>query len=287
MVSRQNRHSFSNDLTTAGCLTCRKRKVRCKGGDPCQNCSKMSITCRSSFDANLKVSEGGLGSRKRLSSQSESNSRARHEQIFSSLLTNMEPLIRLPAARGQQENHQQSRFQQINTISQPDISTSNIDEAQDLPLIFHGSPKQELFSVTSPPDLGFSLESFLSQPILSHLMAFPTSPSYATLNIDQLQRGLNNKIDIDGYDVSDCELPCHHLDFVTQRTASTPDTEERTSLQRKFADTSASDTQFNPLLADADSDTFYLSHYETCISNTYTLKDDVKWNYLTFIVNFI
>ena len=39
----------------AGCLTCRKRKVRCHGGNPCQNCSRMNITCHSSFDTNLRI----------------------------------------------------------------------------------------------------------------------------------------------------------------------------------------------------------------------------------------
>ncbi|KAM7194759.1 hypothetical protein V8F20_007779, partial [Naviculisporaceae sp. PSN 640] len=38
-----------------GCLTCRKRKVRCRGGDPCQNCARMNITCHSSFDTNLRI----------------------------------------------------------------------------------------------------------------------------------------------------------------------------------------------------------------------------------------
>src|SRR5688500_2135355 len=43
-------------LTRAtGCLTCRKRKVRCHGGNPCQNCSRMNITCHSSFDTNLRI----------------------------------------------------------------------------------------------------------------------------------------------------------------------------------------------------------------------------------------
>ncbi|KAK3399010.1 hypothetical protein B0T20DRAFT_452585 [Sordaria brevicollis] len=41
--------------TFHGCLTCRKRKVRCKGGDPCQNCTRMNITCHSSFDTNLRI----------------------------------------------------------------------------------------------------------------------------------------------------------------------------------------------------------------------------------------
>ncbi|KAK3325639.1 hypothetical protein B0H66DRAFT_133253 [Apodospora peruviana] len=41
--------------TFHGCLTCRKRKVRCRGGDPCQNCSRMNITCHSSFDTNLRI----------------------------------------------------------------------------------------------------------------------------------------------------------------------------------------------------------------------------------------
>lgn len=36
-------------------MTCRKRKVRCKGGDPCQNCARMNITCHSSFDTNLRI----------------------------------------------------------------------------------------------------------------------------------------------------------------------------------------------------------------------------------------
>ncbi|KAK1760731.1 hypothetical protein QBC47DRAFT_368043 [Echria macrotheca] len=38
-----------------GCLTCRKRKVRCHGGNPCQNCSRMNITCHSSFETNLRI----------------------------------------------------------------------------------------------------------------------------------------------------------------------------------------------------------------------------------------
>ncbi|KAM7221751.1 hypothetical protein V8F06_002959 [Rhypophila decipiens] len=41
--------------TFHGCLTCRKRKVRCRGGDPCQNCARMNITCHSSFDTNLRI----------------------------------------------------------------------------------------------------------------------------------------------------------------------------------------------------------------------------------------
>ncbi|KAK1835826.1 hypothetical protein QBC39DRAFT_339715 [Podospora conica] len=41
--------------TFHGCLTCRKRKVRCLGGSPCQNCSRMNITCHSSFDTNLRI----------------------------------------------------------------------------------------------------------------------------------------------------------------------------------------------------------------------------------------
>ncbi|KAK4453611.1 hypothetical protein QBC34DRAFT_189100 [Podospora aff. communis PSN243] len=41
--------------TFHGCLTCRKRKVRCHGGNPCQNCSRMNITCHSSFDTNLRI----------------------------------------------------------------------------------------------------------------------------------------------------------------------------------------------------------------------------------------
>lgn len=41
--------------TFHGCLTCRKRKVRCHGGTPCQNCSRMNITCHSSFDTNLRI----------------------------------------------------------------------------------------------------------------------------------------------------------------------------------------------------------------------------------------
>ncbi|KAK4193085.1 hypothetical protein QBC35DRAFT_458804 [Podospora australis] len=41
--------------TFHGCLTCRKRKVRCLGGNPCQNCSRMNITCHSSFETNLRI----------------------------------------------------------------------------------------------------------------------------------------------------------------------------------------------------------------------------------------
>ncbi|KAK4669715.1 uncharacterized protein QC763_205450 [Podospora pseudopauciseta] len=42
--------------TFHGCLTCRKRKVRCLGGSPsCQNCSRMNITCHSSFETNLRI----------------------------------------------------------------------------------------------------------------------------------------------------------------------------------------------------------------------------------------
>ncbi|KAK3297550.1 uncharacterized protein B0H64DRAFT_372899 [Chaetomium fimeti] len=41
--------------TFHGCLTCRRRKVRCLGGSPCPNCSKMNIACHSSFETNLRV----------------------------------------------------------------------------------------------------------------------------------------------------------------------------------------------------------------------------------------
>ncbi|KAK3308659.1 uncharacterized protein B0T15DRAFT_524931 [Chaetomium strumarium] len=41
--------------TFHGCLTCRRRKVRCLGGNPCLNCSRMSVTCHSSFDTNLRI----------------------------------------------------------------------------------------------------------------------------------------------------------------------------------------------------------------------------------------
>ncbi|KAK4229870.1 hypothetical protein QBC38DRAFT_79494 [Podospora fimiseda] len=42
--------------TFHGCLTCRKRKVRCLGGgNPCQNCTRMNITCHSSFETNLRI----------------------------------------------------------------------------------------------------------------------------------------------------------------------------------------------------------------------------------------
>ncbi len=38
-----------------GCLTCRRRKVRCLGGTPCLNCSRMNVTCESSFHTNFRV----------------------------------------------------------------------------------------------------------------------------------------------------------------------------------------------------------------------------------------
>jgi hypothetical protein len=43
------------DSSSPGCLTCRRRKVRCLGGNPCLNCSRMRIACESSFDNNLRI----------------------------------------------------------------------------------------------------------------------------------------------------------------------------------------------------------------------------------------
>ncbi|KAL7940844.1 hypothetical protein V8C42DRAFT_356005 [Trichoderma barbatum] len=39
-------------------MTCRKRKVRCKGGNPCQNCARRRAACISSFENNMRISLG-------------------------------------------------------------------------------------------------------------------------------------------------------------------------------------------------------------------------------------
>ncbi|KAK3686002.1 hypothetical protein B0T22DRAFT_482918 [Podospora appendiculata] len=66
--------------TFHGCLTCRKRKVRCRGGDPCHNCSRMNITCHSSFDTNLRIRVSTPTGQKDVETKSKASREQRQHQ---------------------------------------------------------------------------------------------------------------------------------------------------------------------------------------------------------------
>ncbi|KAK0728002.1 hypothetical protein B0T26DRAFT_153587 [Lasiosphaeria miniovina] len=65
--------------TFHGCLTCRKRKVRCQGGNPCPNCSRMNINCHSSFDTNLRIRVSTPTGQKVVSSKQPQPKRVREQ----------------------------------------------------------------------------------------------------------------------------------------------------------------------------------------------------------------
>jgi hypothetical protein len=52
-ISKRNRRR--GDRSVTGCLTCRRRRVKCASkATPCENCSRLHLTCTSSFDSNFK-----------------------------------------------------------------------------------------------------------------------------------------------------------------------------------------------------------------------------------------
>lgn len=48
-----------------GCLTCRRRKVKCTGSIPCRSCTRLNLTCENSFDHSFRnlCNDGGVISR--------------------------------------------------------------------------------------------------------------------------------------------------------------------------------------------------------------------------------
>ncbi|KAK3328455.1 hypothetical protein B0T19DRAFT_191818 [Cercophora scortea] len=84
------------NLGNQGCLTCRKRKVRCRGGDPCQNCSRMNITCHSSFDTNLRIRVSTPTGQKDVETKSKASREQRqHQQKPQSPANNAQPAAHL------------------------------------------------------------------------------------------------------------------------------------------------------------------------------------------------
>ncbi|KAK4459978.1 hypothetical protein QBC42DRAFT_273294 [Cladorrhinum samala] len=127
--------------TFHGCLTCRKRKVRCLGGNPCQNCSRMNITCHSSFETNLRI---------RVSTPSG-------QRVVDTKPEPIRGLRRVPPQRQQQYRQHQPPPPLTTTAAS---SSPPVDDASDD--IFIANFDQQRFAQYSlpPPSPGFIATSF-------------------------------------------------------------------------------------------------------------------------------
>lgn len=251
-------------------MTCRKRKVRCKGGNPCQNCIKLKATCVSSFDSNLRMSLGDpRNSQKRdlpstprqepsplsVKAGEASDSQQQYSppefghSLPSATLNYMDLDSKWPAGSNSHSEH---------SLSQPILHSINNG------LGFNsGQPSDgdlvglDNFHISELSDFDFSFD-----PIFDRDIEFP-SWSDAALTVDILDPPAITK------ESEDADALTSYRNK-RRRRSSTP--------------TDAAETP----PPNSNRDAAYLAHFERWITRSgYSLKEDGKGNYLRYVLDYI
>lgn len=262
---------FNSDILI-GCLTCRKRKVRCRGGgDPCQNCSRMNLDCHGSFDENLRISFGGSsGQSKKERNQPKPRSRLRSARSSTS---------RSYDTAAQQTDIQQNRVA-VREQREPDSATIRDDSE------FSASQPAALLPQSLPSN---GINGFFSQDTLSH--GEYTDPGSFDVNgawgLDFGLGGFGDLWDLDlgATGLTPDDMACNNVpQFMSSNDHGTVSRKGPRDSQWNNADHGSS--REIPFV-NRDDD-FYLEHYERCIgSSPYSIKDDGKGNYLRFMLDFV
>lgn len=258
-------------------MTCRKRKVRCRGGNPCQNCVRLKATCVSSFDSNLRMSLGDpRNSQKRdlpstphqepsppnVKADAPGEPNNSRQQYSLPKLGHSLPSATLNYTGLDSKWQTRSNSHPENPLPQPILHSINYG------LDFDGSQPSDggliglnAFHISDLPDFDFSFDSIFNMDI-----EFPSWPD-AALAMDVLDQSSINK----------------GSETLTQ--SANGSTSYRNKRSRKgSAPTDAAETP----LPDMNQDAAYLAHFERWITRCgYSLKEDGKGNYLRFVLDYI
>ncbi|KAL7907470.1 hypothetical protein GGI35DRAFT_89395 [Trichoderma velutinum] len=272
-MDRTQRRSFH------GCMTCRKRKVRCTGGNPCQNCVRLKAACISSFDSNMRVSLAASpdNPRQQLPKMPHLASRPRtkpdvardasgHQQSCATELNVRElqspDLTALVYTDLEEKWQSESNERPTKWNFQPTSSSTN-----DVASLHSQRPEGDLvglsgFQISDISDFNFSFESFFDKDI-----EFPSWPDSTFL-----MNGLEYQHDDVGEDRSRRQSMEESATYGEKRA-------KVTDFARQLEENS---------LLHVNQDTAYLTHFERWIASCgYSLKEDGKGNYLRFVLDYI
>ncbi|UKZ88280.1 uncharacterized protein TrAFT101_004041 [Trichoderma asperellum] len=258
-------------------MTCRKRKVRCRGGNPCQNCVRLKATCVSSFDSNLRMSLGDPRT-----SQKRDLASTPHQEPS--------PLNVKPDAIGEPNDSQQQysppdldhslpsvtlNYMQLdskwqtrsnprpeNPLPQPILHSVNygldFDSSQPSD---GGLPGFNAFHISELSDFDFSFD-----PIFNKDIEFPSWPD-AALTMDGLDQ------------------PAFNKGSETSAQSAVGSTSHHNKRSRNVSAPTESAETPAPYM---DQDAAYLAHFERWITRCgYSLKEDGKGNYLRFVLDYV
>ncbi|KAL6828071.1 hypothetical protein V8C40DRAFT_243405 [Trichoderma camerunense] len=272
-MDRTQRRSFH------GCMTCRKRKVRCSGGNPCQNCVRLKAACISSFDSNMRISlatsldnprqqgpktlhlashpktkpdvDGDVSDHQQPCATELDMREHQSPDLAGMVFTDLED-------KWQPESNTRSAKWNFEQTTSSTHDTTNLDKQR---------PEGDIvgltsFQISDVSDFNFSFESFFDKDI-----EFPSWPD-STFSMNGLE---------------------YQLDDIGEGSRRRQPMEESTPYGKKRAKV----TDFPPQLEEmslphVNQDTAYLTHFERWIASCgYSLKEDGKGNYLRFVLDYI
>ena len=269
----------TNTLTSLGCLTCRKRKVRCKGGSPCQNCEKINVSCQSSFDKNIKISFAGAPT-------------VREPEKTQSPVLGVE--VKEAMTNQQQIEHSESTLVLPTFVTTADLfPTSQIalDPFDQFGLLFDSPPDLDALSLQGTWDFDFSLEPFAScspnvsdasqAAVLEESVRMPsTQYRFVNSTADETFDG-NSGLSISSISKNGLGTKAVRKRGQDEMANSQKKRQKATTIPRPSAEDVLRDA------AAYNEDYLYFAHYDSSIRESFSLKENARWSYHTFVLDFI
>lgn len=259
-------------------MTCRKRKVRCKGGNPCQNCVKLKATCVSSFDSNLRMSLGDPRN-----SQKRDLPSTPHQEPSP-------PNVKPEASGGSSDNQQQQYSPPELSHSLPSATLNYMDLDSKWQTGSNAHPETPLPQpILHSINYGLGFDS--GQPSDGDLVGLNGFHISELSDFDFSFDPIFNK-DIEFPSWSDAALTADILDHPAinkGRETLTQSVSGSTSYRSKrYRRSSASIDAAETPPPNTNQDAAYLAHFERWITSSgYSIKEDGKGNYLRFVLDYV
>ncbi|KAH8887472.1 hypothetical protein GQ53DRAFT_827258 [Thozetella sp. PMI_491] len=288
--------------TFHGCLTCRKRKVRCQGGNPCQNCVRMNITCHSSFENNLRVMVPTPSGQKTVGFGTQADQpkpAAAVRQPTRPLPTHSPTLqppgpstaVVPPASPAHPAVHSEPfvlDFSQSGStfplpadgLAFPPASTLAEFES----LLSSESLTTDPFVSNRSWDFDFSLDPYVDYNF-SPMNASETLPPTGQDGAFHDSRGARQ---VSLYNF--CRSSDSDISATSDNEAPQTGTKEWSPRRRKKPKKTSEDPagkQAEPSRSDSEEAKLYLKHYRDCTQSALTSKSEAKWSYHRFVIDFV
>ncbi|KAM0483174.1 hypothetical protein ACHAPX_002622 [Trichoderma viride] len=255
-------------------MTCRKRKVRCKGGNPCQNCVKLKATCVSSFDSNLRMSLGDPRS-----------SQKRDLHVPSTPRQEPSPNVKADAS-GEASDSQQQHNPPGLGHSLPSATLNYMDLDSKWPA---GSNSHSENPLPQPilHSINYGLGFDSGQPSDGDLVGFGGFHISEISDFDFSFDPIFNR-DIEFPSWSDAALTVDIMDppAITKESESANDSTSYRNKRHRRSSSPIDAAETPP--PNANQEAAYLAHFERWITRSgYSLKEDGKGNYLRYVLDYI